>query len=97
MTIGLIRDLIRMSVEYGVTHWCAVMMPSLLRLLGRLGIHFAPAGPLVEYHGKRQPCYRECGDLLEQVRVEQPEVWAFLTDEGRIWPPLERRRSAAGG
>jgi N-acyl amino acid synthase of PEP-CTERM/exosortase system len=95
MTIGLIRDLVAMSQESGVTHWCAVMMPSLLRLLGRLGIHFLPMGPMVEFHGLRQPCYRDLTELLEQAHAEQPAIWAFLTDRGRLWPP-RRERSVAG-
>src|SRR5262245_21194966 len=57
LSLGLIESLVRMSVEYGITHWCAVMEPTLLRLLTRLGIHFDPIGPVIEYHGRRQPCY----------------------------------------
>lgn len=89
MTVGLMREIVRTSSEQGVTHWCAVMMPSLLRLLARLGIHFTPLGPLVDFHGRRQPCYRHCGDLLEQIRSEQREIWLFLTDGGRVRPGAE--------
>jgi N-acyl amino acid synthase of PEP-CTERM/exosortase system len=42
LSLGLIETLVRMSIENGVTHWCAVMEPTLLRLLTRLGIHFDP-------------------------------------------------------
>jgi N-acyl amino acid synthase of PEP-CTERM/exosortase system len=96
MALGLMREIARMSSERGITHWCAVMMPALLRLLARLGIHFHAAGPPVQYHGKRQPCYREGVELLEQVRAEQPAIWAFLTDNGRLFcapePPRARAR-----
>ena len=97
MAIGLMREIVRMSSEQGVTHWCAVMMPSLLRLLARLGIHFSPLGPLVDYHGKRQPCFRHCGEMLEQIRAEQTEIWAFLTDDGRVRPSARWRAPPASG
>ena len=71
------------------------MMPALLRLLGRLGIHFHPAGPPVQYHGRRQPCYRDGIELLEQVRTEQPGIWAFLSDEGRLFSARETARASA--
>ena len=95
MAIGLMREIARMSTEKGVTHWCAVMMPALLRLLGRLGIHFHPAGPPVQYHGRRQPCYRDGVELLAQVRTEQPAIWDFLTENGRLFSAREAARAAA--
>ena len=58
------------------------MDPTLLRLLTRLGIHFDPIGPLVEYHGRRQPCYKKLTDFLERARQERPEVWEVITNDG---------------
>ena len=57
LPLGLIKSCVEMSVREGMTHWAAVMEPALLRLLTRLGIHFNPLGSLVEYHGRRQPCW----------------------------------------
>lgn len=88
MTLGLIESLVRMSVRHRVSYWCAVMEPTLLRLLSRLGIYFDPIGPLVDYHGRRQPCYIKLTTLLARVARERPDVWEVLTDRGRHWQAL---------
>lgn len=86
ITLGLIAGLVQMSVEHGITHWYAVMEPALLRLLARIGIHFRPIGPLVDYHGKRQPGIAVLDELLNRTLRERPDVWAIITDRGRAWP-----------
>ena len=86
LPLGLVKCCIEMSVREGITHWAAVMEPSLLRLLRRFGIHMEPLGSMVEHHGRRQPCWTHVDSLLNRVRHERPDVWAFLTDEGRSWP-----------
>lgn len=88
MTLGLIESLVRMSVQNRITYWCAVMEPTLLRLLSRLGIYFDPIGPLVDYHGRRQPCFIKLSTLLTRVARERPDVWEVLTDRGRHWDAL---------
>jgi N-acyl amino acid synthase of PEP-CTERM/exosortase system len=90
LSLGLIESLVRTSVENGITHWCAVMEPTLLRLLTRLGIHFEPIGPLIEYHGRRQPCYIPLNVLLPRVKRERPDVWDVITRGGRHWASLRR-------
>lgn len=89
MTLGLIEGLVSMSLDHDILYWCAVMERPLLRLLDRLGIHFQPIGPLVDYHGRRQPCMIKLDSMLEQVREERPDVWEILTDGGRHWNRLE--------
>ena len=84
MSLGLIQLLVRMSIECGITHWCAAMEPKLLRLLARMGICFSPLGPMVEYHGLRQPCYCEVGPMLQRVKDRQPAIWEVLTDGGTL-------------
>jgi N-acyl amino acid synthase of PEP-CTERM/exosortase system len=90
MSLGLIQSLVRMSAEYGITHWCATMEPTLLRLLAPMGIYFEPLGPLVKFHGVRQPCYCEVSSMLDRVRREQRPLWQVLTDGGILErrPPL---------
>jgi N-acyl amino acid synthase of PEP-CTERM/exosortase system len=90
LSLGLIESLVRMSVDHGITHWCAVMEPTLLRLLTRLGIHFEPIGPLVEYHGRRQPCYIPLEVLLPRVQRERPDVWDVITRGGEHWAGLQQ-------
>ncbi len=83
--LGLVQGLVRLSGELGLTHWCAVMEPSLLRLLRATSINFLSAGPLVEYHGVRQPCYNKIADLLAGVAHGRRDIWAYLTQEGKLW------------
>ena len=84
ITLGLINGTVRMSVEHGVTEWFAVMEPSLLRLLAKYGIYFSPIGPMVNYHGMRQPCYVIFEKMLGRVRKERIDVWEFITENGRL-------------
>jgi N-acyl amino acid synthase of PEP-CTERM/exosortase system len=84
MRLGLIQALVRMSLQHGITHWCAAMEPTLLRMLSAMAIRFRPVGPLVEYHGLRQPCYCVVADILDAVRRERPSFWAVLTDGGAL-------------
>ena len=92
MSLGLIQSLVSMSAEHGITHWCATMEPTLLRLLEAMSIRFTPLGPLVQSHGTRQPCTCEVGPMLERVRSEQRPLWEVLTDGGTL---QYRRRSLA--
>lgn len=80
--LGLMRATMRMSHDNGITDWLAVMEPTLLRLLSRFGIYFQPVGPLVDYHGMRQPCHANIHLLLERMYVERPDVWEYITDGG---------------
>jgi N-acyl amino acid synthase of PEP-CTERM/exosortase system len=96
VTLGLIRGLVRMSVEHGVRHWCIVVEPPLLRLLKTLGFVFDNLGPLVQHHGLRQPCHADLERLLAGVRRLRPDVWQVVTDRGALWRALfEPARAAA--
>lgn len=95
MRLGLVQGLVRMSYELGITHWCAVMERSLLRLLRTSSIYFNPLGSLVEYHGPRQPCFSQLGTLLERLGSERPEIWEYLTVNGAYCPADSAARSLA--
>lgn len=86
ISLGLMQAIVDMARRGGVTHLCAMMEPSLLRMLSRLGIHFNNLGPKVEYHGTRQPCYSNLDLLLTRTWIERREVWEILTRDGEIWP-----------
>ena len=86
ISLGLMRAIVSMAAEAGITHLCAVMEPALLRLLKRLGIYFNDLGPRVEYHGKRQPCFADLDELLARTWHERREVWEVLTHDGALWP-----------
>lgn len=81
ITLGLFRAIIYMSRLYGVEYWYANMEPSLIRLLARTGINFTPVGPLVEYHGLRQPCIGVVEKILDDIHNSRYEVWQFITSE----------------
>ncbi len=83
ITLGLMKAIVQMSWEHGITHWSAVMEPALLRLISRLGIGFSPLGPLVDHHGMRQPCYGDINEVLAGIKSQQSDVWELITDAGR--------------
>jgi N-acyl amino acid synthase of PEP-CTERM/exosortase system len=85
IVLGLMKAIVQMSWKFGITDWLAVMEPSLLRLLRRFGIHFAPVGPKVEYHGARQPCHATVNGMLERVRRENLDLWEFATESRVFW------------
>ncbi len=90
ITLGLFSAVVRMSAEHGISHWYAVMEPTLLRLLTRFGIYFTPVGTPVSYHGQRQPAAGVADDILTRIYLERPDVWEIVTDQGRVWPLNER-------
>jgi N-acyl-L-homoserine lactone synthetase len=92
LRLALIQGAVRLSAEAGHTHWLAVMEPTLLRLLRATGLHFTPLGPLVSYHGLRQPAVAELVPTLARLGVEQPVVWDFVT-RGGTWYPESRPKS----
>jgi N-acyl-L-homoserine lactone synthetase len=81
--LALIRGLTQLSDEMGITHWLAVMERSLIRLHHRQAIHFNPLGPLVSYHGCRQPAVASIPTLLDRVKREDFTIWSFLTGGGQ--------------
>lgn len=95
LRLGLVQGLVRVSRQLGITHWCAIMEPTLLRLLCRNSIYFHALGPLVEHHGLRQPCSSALSELLERVANEQPEVWDYLSRMDQIHPTTTLSTSLA--
>jgi len=84
MRLGLIQALVRMSLHNNVTHWCAMMEQSLLRMLAAMAIRFVPIGPVVQYHGLRQPCFCILPKVLEDMKRERPAFWSVLTCGGAL-------------
>ena len=84
MRLGLVQGIVRLSSEAGVTDWFAVMERRLLRLLQSTAMHFQAIGPLVEHHGIREPAYANISKLLSRMRREQPQIWNFVTDGGKL-------------
>lgn len=83
--VSIIAAAFHMSWQHGITHWYAVMEPSLLRLLNRIGMVFVPIGPEVEYHGLRRPCLGIVEDLLNGIQEKSPVVWDLITQRGKLF------------
>lgn len=83
LRLFLMRGIVRVSNLIGLTYWCALMEPSLLRLLQTNSVYFQPVGSIVEHHGLRQPTVARITTVLERIADEQPYLWAFLTDYGQ--------------
>ncbi len=92
MRLCLIRGLIEISLQAGLTHWCGIMEKSLLRLLHATSIHFQSVGPMIASDGPRQPVVAVVDSLLSRARREQPVVWRYLTDNGSLWSEASRLR-----
>jgi N-acyl amino acid synthase of PEP-CTERM/exosortase system len=83
MRLGLIQMLIRMSATNGITHWYCMIEPSLKRMLDAMAFYMEPIGPLVDFHGMRQPCFCSLSKVLAAMKAERPSFWDVLTEEGR--------------
>lgn len=86
ITLGLLAAVVHMSAAHGITHWCAVMEPALLRLLRRFSVRFDPIGPFIDYRGKRQPCAASVDDVLTTGFHECHDAWKVVTQNGAVWP-----------
>jgi N-acyl-L-homoserine lactone synthetase len=82
MRLALVRGLVWLSSELGITHWLALQERSLIRLNERNAIRFDPIGPPVACHGIRQPTVVNLAGMLEGVWHEQFPTWNFLTAGG---------------
>ena len=87
LSLGLVQAMVCLSAKNGLTHWVAEMEPALLRMYAKLGVHWIKLGPVVEFHGKRQPCYTVLDQMLVRAKQERPEIWELITDGGRCLPP----------
>jgi N-acyl amino acid synthase of PEP-CTERM/exosortase system len=92
LTLGLFAGVVRMSAQHRITHWLAVMEPTFLRLLSRYGIYFTKAGPVVDYHGRRQPAVANIDTVLSGIYAKRKDVWEIITDFGNVWPLSKEAR-----
>jgi N-acyl amino acid synthase of PEP-CTERM/exosortase system len=78
MALGLMAMAFAMSRRCGSEYLCAVMEPSLIRLLARFAIRWQEVGPLIEHHGVRQPCIARIDEMAATVAAERPDIWEFI-------------------
>lgn len=84
--LGLFVAVYRLTAEYDITHIYAGMEPVLNRLLARFGLDLMPIGPVVEYHGARQPYLGVADKMLARIYKRRKDVWALLIDRGNARP-----------
>jgi N-acyl-L-homoserine lactone synthetase len=78
LRLALMRGILHASLDLGLTHWCALMEPTLLRLMRCSGVNFTPLGPLVEAYGLRQPAAVEIDFTLAEGRDRHPDLYRFV-------------------
>jgi len=54
------------------------------RLLGRSGIEFTSIGPVVNYHGRRQPMIASVSDLLSNIYSKRYEFFRLIDGLGGV-------------
>lgn len=91
LRLALMQGILEVSRRLRLTHWCAAMEPSLLRLLRRTAINFEGVGPLIEYRGWRQPAVCAIDETLQLGRRELPAAWSYATAQGRYHGDQTRR------
>ena len=82
--LALVVGIIHMSSQHNITHCLSVMDPSLNRLLGPYGLQFDAIGPLIDYHGSRQPYIIDLIKMLERTYVNNNEIWELITNFGEV-------------
>ncbi len=84
--LGLVRAALLVSAQQGIRYWFAGMEPRLDRRLNQFGIVLDPISPLINYHGICKAHFAHIPTMLRRVYAYNAEVWALLTDSGRVWP-----------
>ena len=95
LRLGLMRGIVQVSSEMKLTHWCAIMEHTLLRLLRISAIHFQPLGPAIEHRGLRQPSWGAISVVLARIKRERPGVWDYITEGGTLWQDNEEMEAEA--
>jgi N-acyl amino acid synthase of PEP-CTERM/exosortase system len=78
VSLGLMRGSTMLAAAEGITTVCAAMAPALLRLFERLGLDFEPLGPVIDYHGPRQPCIADGEALLAGLATRRSQYYQLL-------------------
>lgn len=88
---GLFKSVYQESRRRGLTHMIVAMERSLHLLLKRMGYHFRPIGPLVDYYGPVAPYVARICDLEQYLYTRRRAVYNYwiegLSAEFRPAPP----------
>ncbi len=76
--MGICRQLYQESKRRGVTDWLLAMERSLYVMLKRLGFHFFPAGPEVDYYGPVRPYVTSIEEFERGLYTSSPAMLQYL-------------------
>jgi len=79
----LMAAVVQMSVSNQIKYWWCAMDPALNRLVGFSGMNIMPIGPIVNYHGRRQPHLGQVCDVLQKLYNRNYGAWEVITDCGK--------------
>ncbi|MGR6034120.1 MAG: PEP-CTERM/exosortase system-associated acyltransferase [Candidatus Nitrosoglobus sp.] len=85
LTLELLTAAMKLSYDYGLTHWYSLATPALIKILNRFAFQLTPIHPAIEHRGKRYPCLDNLEALLAYTYQECPDAWAILTNNGTLW------------
>ena len=87
--VVLMAGVVQMTTKHKKQYWISAMEPALNRLVSYSGLNFNPIGPVIDYHGKRQPYSAKVSDILLRTYKLHRGVWEVITDRGKYWQPEE--------
>lgn len=97
MCLGLAQAIYCASARHGITHLVAEMEPALLRMFRSLGLVWHNLGPVIDFHGRRQPCYACLDEMLDGAYRKRRDVWDLVTNGGAYHRPSTPFREPAWG
>ncbi|WP_295384927.1 PEP-CTERM/exosortase system-associated acyltransferase [uncultured Thiodictyon sp.] len=74
---GLYKLIYHETKRQGITHWVVAMERSLQLLLKRIGYHFHPIGPVVDYYGPVSPYVLEVETMERHLQKRRPAIFAY--------------------
>ncbi len=83
--LALVVGIVQASIAKNITHWYAIMDPSLHRLLSHFHLQLQPIGPIFDHHGPRRPHFDSIKNVMDSAYHRRRNVWELVTDGGRLW------------
>lgn len=81
--VVLMAGVVKMTSKHNMQYWISAMEPALNRLVSFSGLNFNPIGPVIDYHGRRQPYSAKVFDILHRTYKFHTGVWEVITDRGK--------------
>lgn len=74
--LGIYKTIYQVSKRRGITHWCAAMEKSLVRLMRRFHFAFIPIGPELDYYGPVTPYVVALSEIEKALYLHCPATYA---------------------